>query len=55
MHLSVYTGLALLVDKDVKEFSQSNKTEFLNTVFKIDDYYHSELMAASIVACMVML
>lgn len=43
------TGLALLVDKDVKKFSQSNKTEFLNTVFKIDEYYHIELMAASIV------
>jgi membrane-associated phospholipid phosphatase len=44
------SGLALLVDKEVKEFSQSNKTEFLSTIFKIDDYYHSELMAASIVA-----
>ncbi|MFZ1519188.1 MAG: phosphatase PAP2 family protein [Ignavibacteriaceae bacterium] len=43
------TGLALLFDNDIKEFSQSNKTDFLNTVFKIDDYYHSELMAASIV------
>ena len=43
------SGLALLLDSDVKGFSQSNKTEFLNTVFKIDDYYHSELMAASIV------
>jgi hypothetical protein len=47
------TGLAMLVDKDVKEFSQSHKTEFLNTVFKIDDYYHSELMAASIVGLYV--
>lgn len=44
------SGLAMLVDEDVKEFSQSHKTDFLNTVFKIDDYYHSELMAASIVA-----
>lgn len=44
------SGLAMLVDEDVKEFSQSHKTEFLNTIFKIDDYYHSELMAASIVA-----
>jgi hypothetical protein len=44
------SGLAMLVDEDVKEFSQSHKTHFLNTVFKIDDYYHSELMAASIVA-----
>jgi PAP2 superfamily len=43
------TGLALLVDNDVKKFSQTNKTEFLNTVFKIDEYYHIELMAASIV------
>ncbi len=43
------TGLALLVDENVKEFSQSNKTEFLNILFKIDDYYHSELMAASVI------
>jgi membrane-associated phospholipid phosphatase len=43
------TGLAMLVDHDLKHFSQSNKTEFLTTVFKIDDYYHTELMAASIV------
>jgi membrane-associated phospholipid phosphatase len=39
----------MLVDHDLKHFSQSNKTEFLTTVFKIDDYYHTELMAASIV------
>lgn len=44
------SGLAMLVDEDVKEFSQSHKTELLNTIFKIDDYYHSELMAVSIVA-----
>lgn len=44
------SGLAMLVDEDVKEFSQSHKTEFFNTIFKIDDYYHSELMAVSIVA-----
>lgn len=43
------SGLAMLIDEDVKEFSQSHKTKFLNTVFTIDDYYHSELMAASIV------
>jgi membrane-associated phospholipid phosphatase len=43
------TGLAMLVDDDVKHFSQFNKTEFLTTVFKIDDYYHTEFMAASIV------
>lgn len=43
------TGLALLVDDDVKQISQSIKTEFLNTVFKIDDYYHSEIMAACVV------
>jgi hypothetical protein len=44
------TGLAMLVDEDVKEFSQSHKTKFLNTVFSVDDYYHIEFMAASIVA-----
>jgi len=43
------TGLAMLVDDDVKNFSQSTKTEFLNTVFEIDKYYHTEFMAASVV------
>lgn len=44
------TGLAMLIDEDVKNFSQSYKTDFLNTVFSIDDYYHVELMAGSIIA-----
>lgn len=42
------TGLAMLVDEDIKEFSQSNKTEFLNSILKVDDYYHIEFMASSI-------
>lgn len=42
------TGLAMLIDEDVKEFSQSNKTDFLNTIYKIDNYYHIEFMAGSI-------
>ncbi len=42
------TGLAMIIDEDIKEFSQTNKTEFLNNIFKIDDYYHIEFMASSI-------
>ncbi|MDT3695291.1 MAG: phosphatase PAP2 family protein [Ignavibacterium sp.] len=42
------TGLAMIIDEDIKEFSQSNKTEFLNHIFKIDDYYHIEFMVSSI-------
>ncbi|MFZ2864068.1 MAG: phosphatase PAP2 family protein [Ignavibacteriaceae bacterium] len=42
------TGLAMIIDEDIKYFSQSNKTEFLNNIFKVDDYYHIEFMASSI-------
>lgn len=44
------TGLAMLVDEDIKGFSQSSKTNLLNSVFSIDEYYHIEFMAGSIAA-----
>lgn len=42
------TGLATLFDKDIKEFTQSNKSVFANHLFSIDKYYHIESMIISI-------
>ena len=42
------TGLATLIDKEIKEFSKSNRSQFLNNLFSIDKYYHIEGIAISI-------
>jgi Membrane-associated phospholipid phosphatase len=44
------TSACFLFDKQIKEFSQNNKTPFLNGVMQIDRYYHIEAMSAGIVA-----
>ena len=44
------TGLSTLIDKDIQEFSQSNKSDFTDHLFKIDKYYHIESMIISIAA-----
>ncbi len=44
------TGLATLIDEDIKEFTQSNKSVFADHLFKVDDYYHIESMIISIAA-----
>lgn len=44
------SGLAIFIDKDIREFSQSSKTDFTDHLFNIDDYYHIESMIVSIAA-----
>jgi membrane-associated phospholipid phosphatase len=44
----VLTGASFLADEGIKEFSQSNKSSFLDNLFEIDRYYHWETMAISI-------
>ncbi|MDP2362417.1 MAG: phosphatase PAP2 family protein [Ignavibacteria bacterium] len=44
------TGIAALVDKDIKKFSQKNLNNFTNGVFSIDKYYYTQFVGASIVA-----
>lgn len=44
------TGLSTLIDKDIKEFSQSSKSDFSDDLFTIDKYYHIESMILSIIA-----
>ncbi|NWF50937.1 MAG: phosphatase PAP2 family protein [Ignavibacteriaceae bacterium] len=41
------TAAASLLDPELKSFSQSNKTDFLDAIFGIDEYYHIETMAIS--------
>ncbi|MBK7631763.1 MAG: phosphatase PAP2 family protein [Ignavibacteriales bacterium] len=43
------TGLATLTDKDVRNFSQRNKSDFANDVFSIDKYFYTEFVGASII------
>lgn len=42
------TGLTTLIDKDIKVFTQSNKSVFADHLFKVDEYYHIESMIISI-------
>jgi hypothetical protein len=44
----VLTGGAFFVDEEIKDFSQSNKSSFLDGLFEIDRYYHWESMVISI-------
>jgi membrane-associated phospholipid phosphatase len=44
------TGLSTLIDKDIQEFSQSNKSAFTDHLFKVDKYFHIESMIISIAA-----
>ena len=44
------TGIATLADKDIKNFSQRNVSNFSNGVFSIDKYYSVEFVGASIIA-----
>lgn len=38
------TAASSFIDLDIKKYSQNNKTEFLNSLMKIDDLYHVEFM-----------
>jgi membrane-associated phospholipid phosphatase len=42
------TGTSFFADEYIKEFSQKNKSSFLDNLFQIDRYYHWESMAISI-------
>lgn len=44
------TAIASLTDKEVRSFSQQNKSTFADDVFNIDKYYSIEFVGASIVA-----
>lgn len=44
------TAVTSIIDKDFKNFAQSNKTNFINHLFRIDKYYHIESMMISIAA-----
>ncbi|HVO74246.1 MAG TPA: phosphatase PAP2 family protein [Ignavibacteriaceae bacterium] len=44
----VLTGGSFFIDEQIKDFSQTNKSSFLDNLFEIDKYYHWESMAVSI-------
>jgi len=44
------TVIASLADKEVKNFSQRNQSDFADAVLKIDKYYYAEFVGASIIA-----
>lgn len=44
------TAIASLADREVRSFSQKNKSKFADDVFNIDKYYSIEFAGASIVA-----
>lgn len=44
------TSTSFLLDNEIKSFAHNNQGSFGNTLFKIDDIYHIEFMAASIAA-----
>lgn len=44
------TAAAFFIDEDIQKIALENKGAFGDALFKIDDYYHIEFMAASIAA-----
>lgn len=48
--LGLTTTSILFVDEDIKSFALSNRSNFGDALFKIDDLYHIEFMAASMAA-----
>lgn len=53
LYFSLTLGLtttSTLIDGKIQAFSSQNKGSFADALFKIDDYYHIEFMAASIAA-----
>lgn len=45
-----FTSASFLIDNDIKNFALENRSPFTNALFKIDDIYHIEFIAASIAA-----
>lgn len=44
------TAASIFIDDEIKTIAQRNKGSFGNVIFKVDDLYHIEFMAASIAA-----
>jgi len=44
------TALSSLADKEIKNFSQRNQSNFANHLFNIDKYYYMEFAAGSVIA-----
>lgn len=44
------TAIASLADKEIRNFSQRNQSDFADAIFKIDKYYYAEFVGASIIA-----
>lgn len=44
------TAVATLADKNIKDFSQRNQSDFADDVFSIGKYYYTEFVGASIIA-----
>ncbi len=44
------TGLATLADKDIRKFSQENKSKIADKIFEVDKYYSKEFAGISILA-----
>ena len=47
---TVITTAGFYFDEEMRKFSQENKTDFLNTLFSIDDYYNLSTIAVADVA-----
>lgn len=45
-----FTALSSITDKDVRDFSQRNLNTTSDDIFRIEKYYHAELMAASVLS-----
>ena len=44
------TALSTIADKEIKNFSQRNQSNFSNSIFSADKYYYAEFVGASIIA-----
>lgn len=44
------TGIATLADKDIRNFSQRNQSNFSNSIFNADKYYSTEFVGGSVLA-----